>query len=82
MGGASYPEARESLQAAVELYLEEAATADGPDRQYLLTRRSPWTVRMGLAVRGLAARAGVGVRDVRTFTVAPMPWVSASGPAR
>ena len=48
--GASFQDARASLLACIELYLE-GVTGLPPDRQHrFLTRRSPWYVRLKMAL--------------------------------
>ena len=49
--GSSLAEVQSSLETGLDLYLEEIAEADAEDRGYLLSRRSPWTVRAKLRFR-------------------------------
>ena len=69
--GSSLGEVRSSLETGIELYLEEVAEATPEDRQYLLTRRSPWPVRAKLRFRVWTVVLFAGVREFRKFTLQP-----------
>lgn len=69
--GSSPVEVQSSLETGIELYLEEAAEATPEDRQYLLTRRSPWFVRAKLRFWVWTANLFAGVREFRKFTLQP-----------
>ena len=48
--GASFPDARASLLACVELYLEGVTDLPPDQQRRFLTRRSPWYVRLKMAL--------------------------------
>lgn len=48
--GASFPEARASLLACVELYLEGIVELPLDQQRRFLTRRSPWYLRVKMAL--------------------------------
>ena len=65
VGGGSAREAEESLETAIELYLETVAELPAGEHRRFLARRAPWHVRFRLAaaarLRGLRG-ADTGVR--------------------
>lgn len=71
VAGASLAEVKSSLETAIELYLEEAAEAEPDHRQYLLARRSPWLLRMKLALLGWASAVRTGAGEHWKITLRP-----------
>ena len=69
--GSSLAEVQSSLETGIELYLDEVAEATPEDRQYLLTRQSPWFVRAKFRIWVWTATVFAGVREFRKFTLQP-----------
>lgn len=58
--GDTFEDAYRSLNEAIDLYLESVADLPAADRQRLLGRRVPWSVRAGIALRSLRSALLVG----------------------
>ena len=69
--GSSLVEVQSSLETGIDLYLEEVAEANTEDRQYLLSRRSPWYVRAKLRFRIWTDGPFSGAGGSRRFTLRP-----------
>ena len=67
--GASFPEARASLLACVELYLEGVTELPPDQQRQFLTRRSPWYVRLKMALLAALHFAHRGESRPRRFVL-------------
>ena len=65
----SLDEARASLVTCIDLFLEGVAKAPPEDRRLLLRRRSPWSLRVKLAVLARLSRLHADARQALQFTL-------------
>ena len=67
--GASFQDARASLQVCIELYLEGVAELPSEQQRRFLTRRSPWYVRVKMALLAALCFAHRKERRPRRFVL-------------
>ena len=71
VSGRSLVEVKASLRECIALYLEEVAESGAEDRRYLLTRRSPWFVRMELSLMTWVSGLRRDIGRSRKFMLEP-----------
>ena len=69
VGGTSFHEARESLDACIQMYLERVAELPSDEQKRFLNRKSPWLVRARLTCMAWLS----SVRSVSAFQEFTIP---------